>query len=155
MCNCFTSVSEELASRQHQALLLGGARRWASDDFQAKSVRARLPQLAGAQRPAFARFECGPSLQCCTANQKQAAETEFRNPTIPCEDLCPWKISIQGLHAAKMFLRTPMACAIRFTTDNVALIFLFKTGPRENCKKHMRQINIAHSCVGAIAFANR
>ena len=54
-----------------------------------------------------------------------------------------------------MFLVTPIACATRFTSDNVALNYLFKIGAYEQCKKYIGHVNIAHSRVEPIAFANR
>ena len=52
------------------------------EDFPAKSARARLSHAASAQRPAFARSERGPSLQCSTANKNKPAETEIRKSEI-------------------------------------------------------------------------
>ena len=65
------------------------------------------------------------------------------------------KGDIQGLHAAKMFLVTAKAYAIRFTTDDVALNYLPNFGPYENGIKTAGRINIARSYVGPMAFANR
>ena len=54
-----------------------------------------------------------------------------------------------------MFLVTAMAFPIRFATEHVALNYMFKIVPYENCTKYIGCVNIAHSYVGPIAFVNR
>ena len=50
---------------------------------------------------------------------------------------------------------TAMAFAISFTTDNVALDYMFKIGRYETRHKFIGHVNIAHAYVAPIAFANR
>ena len=50
---------------------------------------------------------------------------------------------------------TAMAFAISFTTDNVALDYMFKIGWYETRHQFIGHVNIAHAYVAPIAFANR